>query len=881
MDETREISSKSDSSLFCTNFFDLGNCNQNVYAMDPLSKPDFDPVTFINSAFPDEASLSGLDTFLLGISTQMKVLEDEISHAVQMQSISGQQASIQILAAHEDIGQLFAKMTDIRKKATNSEKVVQEMCADIKKLDIAKTHLQTSITSLKRLQMLITAVGQLELLAQDLHYKDAANLMDAVKQLMASFEQAAYANIPIIVEIKDRISAIQLHLKKHAHRAFREIGQLVESVAAPSAQEMMSELPGTMKGFSDACLVVDSLGIAARRELLEEFVQVQLVPYEKLFAHDKQHCNLDQVERRWAWFKRLLKSIDTKFGNICPSHWRLALRLCLEFTERTKQHLVSMLSHLEASDSMDVHSLLKALQSTLRFEQEMSSRFEADIPMTGHSHATRDKGAKPTKFYNKTQALDSEKLKEDGQVMYIPTDHSAVTGQDEEEAGFLRLARETVIGEHGISKVFDKFLGSYVILERQNLEDMLNKLSQEEDTADSNKDSEGNTLGHNVYGSAMSMFVFIKNSIKRCTAFSKGVTFLALSKELKACMHQYGGLLQKRCPLAEKVPSLLSGGQSSTFYPLVAGAEKGICYLINTGEYCTEVVPQLEQMMKNKINPDLADKVNFASEVDLFMDLVAHALKVLVSGIMLRVNDAFREMASLNWSGILQVSEESAYVRKINAVLMEAMPTIRTSLGEGYFNMFCTKLASAVLDTYLDVIMKQKRITEVGTQQLLLDVYNIKTVLTHIHNLGSTADPASSSPAAPPPKRVAPPLYAKLVTSRTGHIETILKLIGTPDEQGMLLERFRIMWPDGKAADLQAVMQLKGVSRQNQVSLLEAFGLSASAAASFHQDNASEQSQPSSSYVSSSAAAAKIFKYGSDLSGSFKKLGLTASSQAK
>jgi hypothetical protein len=40
--------------------------------------------------------------------------------------------------------------------------MVQEICADIKKLDYAKNHLQTSITSLNRLQMLISAVGQLE-----------------------------------------------------------------------------------------------------------------------------------------------------------------------------------------------------------------------------------------------------------------------------------------------------------------------------------------------------------------------------------------------------------------------------------------------------------------------------------------------------------------------------------------------------------------------------------------------------------------------------------------------------------------------------------------------------------------------------------------------
>eukprot|EP00605_Chrysophyceae_sp_TOSAG23-4_P001233 GSChrysophyteH1.ASY1.ANO1.1344.1 assembled CDS len=328
---------------------------------DPLMAKDFDPVAYINEAFADEASLTGLDTFLLGVNAQIDVLETEISSAVQAQSMASQQASVKIAEAEKYIEDLFRKMGDIRSKAISSEKMVQEICADIKRLDIAKTHLQMSITSLKRLQMLITAISQLEVLAQDFQYRDTANLLDAVKQLLGSFDQANYNSLPIIVEMRERVNVIQSHLKKHAHRAFREIA------------------------FSDACLVVDSLGISARRELLEEFVQLQLVPYESLFGEGKQHNSLDQVERRWAWFKRLLKNVDSKFAKICPSHWHLSLRLCLEFTERTKLHLVELLTTLQSGDNIDVHSLLKALQSTLRFEQDMVARFQNELAVSAMS----------------------------------------------------------------------------------------------------------------------------------------------------------------------------------------------------------------------------------------------------------------------------------------------------------------------------------------------------------------------------------------------------------------------------------------------------------------------------------------------------------------
>ncbi len=64
--------------------------------------------------------------------------------------------------AKQYIEDLFVKISDIKKKASESESMVQDLCADIKKLDYAKNHLQTSITSLNRLQMLINAVNQLE-----------------------------------------------------------------------------------------------------------------------------------------------------------------------------------------------------------------------------------------------------------------------------------------------------------------------------------------------------------------------------------------------------------------------------------------------------------------------------------------------------------------------------------------------------------------------------------------------------------------------------------------------------------------------------------------------------------------------------------------------
>ena len=62
------------------------------------------------------------------------------------------------------------------------------------------------------------------MLNNDYSYRDAANLLDAVKQLLTHFMK--YTSIPMICEIKDKLEDIQTDLRKHVHRAFREIGQV-------------------------------------------------------------------------------------------------------------------------------------------------------------------------------------------------------------------------------------------------------------------------------------------------------------------------------------------------------------------------------------------------------------------------------------------------------------------------------------------------------------------------------------------------------------------------------------------------------------------------------------------------------------------------------
>jgi hypothetical protein len=72
---------------------------------------------------------------------------------------------------------LFKKIQDIKSKAAQSESMVQEITQDVKSLDYAKRHLTHSVTVLKRLQMLVTAVDQLETMSRNKQYTESAQLL--------------------------------------------------------------------------------------------------------------------------------------------------------------------------------------------------------------------------------------------------------------------------------------------------------------------------------------------------------------------------------------------------------------------------------------------------------------------------------------------------------------------------------------------------------------------------------------------------------------------------------------------------------------------------------------------------------------------------------
>ena len=249
-------------------------------------------------------------------------------------------------------------MRDIKTKAEQSEAMVHEICRDIKQLDYAKRHLTTTITALKRLQMLVTAVEQLVVMSRERMYAEAANLLEAVTQLLGHF--AEYTHIDKVRELSDKVADVRTSLRTQVFDDFNKL----------SAEDGTPQIGGaTFETLTGACAVVDALGPAVRKEMIAWFSNWQFAPYKHTFQPYGECGSLEKTELRYAWFRKLLQAYDDTFAPLFPPSWHVALGVTRDFCVISKAHLDEILD--QSRGSLDVALLNAGLTSSAPGEHNL------------------------------------------------------------------------------------------------------------------------------------------------------------------------------------------------------------------------------------------------------------------------------------------------------------------------------------------------------------------------------------------------------------------------------------------------------------------------------------------------------------------------------
>ncbi|KAJ8759839.1 hypothetical protein K2173_009940 [Erythroxylum novogranatense] len=737
--------------------------------MDKTSTLDY-----INQMFPTEASLSGVEPLMQKIHSEIRRVDAGILAAVRQQSDSRTKAKEDLAAATRAVEELMYKIREIKTKAEQSETMVQEICRDIKKLDFAKKHITTTITALHRLTMLVSAVEQLQVMASKRQYKEAAAQLEAVNQLCSHFE--AYRDIPKITELREKFKNIKQILKSHVFSDFSSLGTGKET-----------EEINLLQHLSDACLVVDALEPSVREELVNNFCSRELTSYEQIFE-GAELAKLDKTERRYAWIKRRIRT-NEELWKIFPPSWHVSYRLCIQFCKKTRKQLEGILENLK--EKPDVATLLLALQRTLEFEDELAEKF-------GGGTRNREIGADIEEIgrENNNQTVSDIRKKYERKF-------AANQGNENDEKDGIKDLSVPGAGFNFrgiISSCFEPHLTIYVELEQKTLMENLEKLVQEE-TWDIEEGSQNNVLS-----SSMQLFLIIKRSLKRCSALTKNQTLFNLFKVFERILKAYVVKLKARLPKGGVGIVAAATGMDGQI-KMTDKDERVICYIVNSAEYCRKTSAELAESVSKIIDPHFVAGVDMSAVEEEFSGLITEALMTLVHGLETKFDAEMAAMTRVPWGTLESVGDQSAYVNGINLILTTSIPVLGSHLSSVHFQYFLDKLASSLGPRFYANIFKCKQISETGAQQMLLDTQAVKTILLEIPSLGHQTSHAAS--------------YSKFVSREMSKAEALLKVILSPVDS--VADTYRALLPEGTPMEFQRILELKGLKKADQQSILDDF----------------------------------------------------------
>lgn len=764
-------------------------------SVDAFDKDDFDPLRYINDMFPSEQSLAGLDPLIGSLKHRIRRVDTEILGAVRQQSSSGTRAKQDLDKSKMEIQELFGKINEIRRKAEQSEVMVQEICRDIKKLDYAKKHLTYTITALRRLAMLINAVDQLQRAVERQEYSEAAHLLEAVQQLSLHFQ--SFAQIPKVAELGGRVSTLQKSLQMNVMREFELLGTGEESTN-----------PLLLERLKACCLVTDALGYKARDELVDYVCKKEMGVYSQIFAPVGDTAQLDRVERRYNWLRKRLRAREEVWA-IFPEAWRVPQLLCLMFCQVTKGQVAEMLDSRGAELANNVEALLLAVKSTNDFEAEMARRFGGST-----SEDTEHEEEDPIDGMAADDASPASAVRERYERMFKEKQRgskgAAATGDPAAAALAAQGQAVRTAFQGSISSVFTKHLSVYVDAEEKQLRETMDVLVREE-TWQPMEDAQQT----NVLKSSSELFAVIKRSLTRCSKFvSTGAAMLQLCNAFQRVLRAYSGKLIARLPktASGSVNATASAGTSDWQIKMPDDDIPVVCTIVSTAEYCNEIVGSLGRSVAKMLDPPYGEQVDVSEEEDQFQAVTTACLTVLILAVETRLDTALQQMTRVPWATLETVGDQSEFVNVFSKVLGQIGPRIGASLNGNYFRFFCDKLANSFTPRFYEYIFRCRKIGEAGSQQLLLDTQAIKGLLLELPAAGkSKGEEGQAGPAG----------FSSWITRELGRAEALLKVVGSrPDT---LADNFFTLMPSGTLPDYQRIIDLKAMKRSEQQQCIDAF----------------------------------------------------------
>eukprot|EP01117_Protostelium_nocturnum_P009871 TRINITY_DN3519_c0_g2_i1.p1 TRINITY_DN3519_c0_g2~~TRINITY_DN3519_c0_g2_i1.p1 ORF type:complete len:846 (-),score=252.04 TRINITY_DN3519_c0_g2_i1:36-2573(-) len=741
--------------------------SQVVPSNDPLDEPSFNATEYINSIFPDTNSLSELDPAIGRIRSRINRADEDILLAVREQVSSGNRGRQSLEESKNTIKNLFDSIGKIKMKAIQSEALLTELCADVRSLDYAKKNLMSTISTLEQLNTLMKNLKDLKGDALRRDYHQAGMKLKAVSLLVGRFKD--YQHIPKIAQMTSEVNQIISDLKDSIWKEF-------DNYLRPNSTSSLQVL-------KDSTVVIEAMGKDLKKDFLTFFVDQTLDPYKAIFKHGEEASSLDQIDRRFRWLveKGWTESYDKAHEKIFPPEWKIKELFTQEFCFVTREHLERILE--EQRNTVNVETLITVIRKTVAFEKSLSAKF-------GTETAIVQEAEEPDEEDN----LENEEGQNKYSAEAIKRRVKKYT-KEKQKMNEAPKSKQIPKFQGIISSIFDLYLDLYIKSEDENMKQQLNTLLAAETWA-------ADDVKNKVLNSSTELVQFINAKTKTCSSLSKGQAYFEIFSLCRKYINLYAQILSEHIPANE--------------VKLNENSEQTICLIINTAEYYMNLLPKMVQKVKETIQPKFAPKIDLEEEKGKFQGIIGSALNRLVFGLLSKLEPHLNAMTRIAWATLSSPDDQSEYVNSIKRVIDQSTPIYVNWINniKNYWS-FCDWFWIAFAGNFLSTIHKCRQISDVGAQQMMVDVAAIRETLLDMSTKQKDLDVNEQNNQAFPKR------YTKHLDNEMEKADHLVRIILVPP--AALVPSYKSLWTAQSENHFRAIMDLKGIPKAEQKELMDQF----------------------------------------------------------
>ncbi|SCV05514.1 LANO_0H09164g1_1 [Lachancea nothofagi CBS 11611] len=325
-----------------------------------IELPDYDTEQALKAILGSDQSLLDIDQLIHATKTAKVQLEDEITACSVSRADGAKIDERSDLSA--SFGSLLSEVDGITSLSRDTEATISKLTRDISYLDNAKRNLTQSMTLFQNLQLLSEAYFQCRQLLDCNDFKAMRSPYSLMSGLLEFFKN--YKSVEEIGIFMGKISRLQTETLARIKKTYQKLLSSPSLSEADTSESMLKD---------GACELLET-NSGAKAELIDWSVNKLLYEITEIFQVNDEAGSLENLSRRYAYFKKVLNSFNSDFSQFFPKSWDIPIKLTSRFYATTRKDLEILLKR-ELKDQPSIDLFMGSLQTTLEFEKYMDVKF--------------------------------------------------------------------------------------------------------------------------------------------------------------------------------------------------------------------------------------------------------------------------------------------------------------------------------------------------------------------------------------------------------------------------------------------------------------------------------------------------------------------------